>query len=303
MLVPLLLLSAQAIAVAPPSPRPGEIERVVEQLGSDSFNEREKASRTLEVFEEVAVPALIEAAWSNDPEIRQRAAVVLQRWQARLRAIVRRLGGKWELEQENPQRRGIWVTLTGRHVHNTDLKRLRWLPGLSGLILEDTAVTDDGVAHLRHHRGLKYLCLEGVPITDEGLGNLRGLTRLEYLNLDRTRLRGPGLAHLKGLSSLSTLCLNGTRVEDAGLAHLGGLSDLWGLGLADTSVTDAGLAHLKGLRRLRSLSLSQTRVTDAGLAHLKGLKDLRRLYLEDADVTRKGVLDLLGAIPALYVTR
>lgn len=52
---------------------------LIEQLGSDDLDEREKASRELEKLGEKAVPALVKALDHSDPEVKSRAEAILLR--------------------------------------------------------------------------------------------------------------------------------------------------------------------------------------------------------------------------------
>lgn len=56
-----------------------EVDRLIRQLGSDDFNEREGASKTLEAIGEPAMDALCKAATtSRDVEIRERAEKIVK---------------------------------------------------------------------------------------------------------------------------------------------------------------------------------------------------------------------------------
>jgi HEAT repeat protein len=73
-------------------PSPGEARdlsdrsrRLVKQLGSENFAERQAASKALDTIGELALPALYEAIETEDVEIRRRAAKLLQRINSRLR--------------------------------------------------------------------------------------------------------------------------------------------------------------------------------------------------------------------------
>src|SRR5262245_24348539 len=59
------------------SPDTAVIERLVQQLGSDHFNERETASQRLEAIGAPALQALQKAATNDDPEVRYRAKTLL----------------------------------------------------------------------------------------------------------------------------------------------------------------------------------------------------------------------------------
>src|SRR5262245_6531410 len=72
-----------------PAKSPADIERLIKQLGSDDFNEREAASKALETVGDPALEALRKAAAGNpDAEIRHRAE----------RAI-HVIEGSWELRR------------------------------------------------------------------------------------------------------------------------------------------------------------------------------------------------------------
>jgi hypothetical protein len=67
---------------------PERIARLIKQLGDNAFVKREAASRELQALSEV-LPALRQAAlFSDDPEIRQRAARILQTIAAREAEVV-----------------------------------------------------------------------------------------------------------------------------------------------------------------------------------------------------------------------
>jgi hypothetical protein len=235
-------------------PDPARIERLVRQLGSDQFRERQAAMQALDAAGEAALPALRKAENDSDPEVRRRAGrireVILARLRAQAVAHVERLGGSVAKVPDEPGS-GVSVTLTGNDVRESDVARLRWLDDLEGLDLSGTGVTDAVLARLSL-RGLKQLDLSATRVTDAGLAHIRQCQGLKYLNLEGTTVSDAGLAHLGRLKNLCSLWLAGTKVTDAGLGHLAGLSGLCRLDLAGTTVTDAGLADLqKKLPRLQ----------------------------------------------------
>jgi uncharacterized protein (TIGR03067 family) len=97
-LVPCLLFLLLATpAAALPRPSAVEIARLVEQLGSPSFPEREEASRRLEALGDKALPALQKAARAaKDAEVRRRAGNIVE--VALSRAVdsqLKRFKGMW----------------------------------------------------------------------------------------------------------------------------------------------------------------------------------------------------------------
>src|SRR5262249_8595512 len=77
--LPITLLRSEPLRV----PSATEIDRLIQQLGSDRFAEREKASRRLEIIGEPALEALSKATKSADTEIRKRAIHLEKTIQAR----------------------------------------------------------------------------------------------------------------------------------------------------------------------------------------------------------------------------
>jgi len=55
-----------------------DIQALVEKLGSDSYQEREKATKALNQIGAAAIPELLEAKKTKDPEVRSRAQAVLR---------------------------------------------------------------------------------------------------------------------------------------------------------------------------------------------------------------------------------
>jgi hypothetical protein len=271
----LTLVLALSWAAEPPrdgpkaAAKPAALDRLIQQLGSDDFGERQAASKALEAAGEPALPALWKAMSSEDAEVAKRASTLVESILAGTKAAVERLGGEWSVRMSDPVERAISVSLKGPKVQDADLALLRRLPSLGKLCLKDTGVTDEGLSILGGMKGLRYLQLAGSPVSDAGMGHLRGLVEVEHLDLERTRVKGPGLAHLKRMAALRALYLSETGVSDDDLAPLEGLTSLRDLGLAGTRVTDAGLAHLKGLKELRGLDLSGTQVSKAGVATLE----------------------------------
>jgi hypothetical protein len=68
----LLALASFSLLAAAPPPRP-EVARLIAQLGSERFAEREGATRQLEAAGESALGALRKALTSDDLEVRRRA--------------------------------------------------------------------------------------------------------------------------------------------------------------------------------------------------------------------------------------
>jgi WD40 repeat protein len=82
-------------------PTAEDIARLIKQLGSENFAEREAASKRLGALGEPALEQLRQAAQSADPEVRRRArelcAAIERRLHGELRCLVGHRGGVWAL--------------------------------------------------------------------------------------------------------------------------------------------------------------------------------------------------------------
>lgn len=273
-----------------------EIARLIHQLGSDDFTEREAASNALDALGETALPALRKAQDNSDLEIRRRAAhlvkVLTERrapMRAKAWAAVVKLNGRIDFGMGTPDGQiGGIDFCSSRKLRDEDLALLQWLDEAEGLGLINTWITDGGLVHVKKLYRLRVLDLQGVKVTDAGLKQLKGLDRLSSLVLCATRVTDAGLIHLKALKSLHHLDLAWTRVTDRGIEHIKEMRALTWLDLSHTQVTDAGLAKLKTLDNLSYLDLSNTPVTDVGLAHLKEIRTLKTLSLDGTKITERG---------------
>jgi Leucine Rich repeats (2 copies)/Leucine Rich repeat len=143
--------------------------------------------------------------------------------------------------------------------------------------------------------------LDQSTITDAGLAKLEVLTGLRSLDLAHTEVTDAGLASVRPLRDLRGINLNETGVTDAALIQLKELPNLQFLYLSETRVTDAGLAHLTSLPNLERIDLYGTQVGDAGLLHLYGLTKLRRLEIHNTRVTYENAFKLKQTLPSLNI--
>jgi uncharacterized protein (TIGR03067 family) len=89
------------VLAAPTAAPGGEIDKLVRQLGSPKFDEREAAAGRLEALGEPALEALRKALRSEDPEVRRRARGLVDAIEGR---DYQRLEGTWECVPEGSPR-------------------------------------------------------------------------------------------------------------------------------------------------------------------------------------------------------
>lgn len=110
------------------------------------------------------------------------------------------------------------INLNQKKIRDAQLESLKPLKNLTELHLEESYLTDVGMAHLQDFKQLQELDLhKSLYITDKGLESLKYLPRLSKLELSYTRISDKGVEHLAALKSLKTLHLTGTRVTVEGV--------------------------------------------------------------------------------------
>lgn len=192
------------------------------------------------------------------------------------------------------------LNLSGAHISDAGVNRLRSLTNLQHLNLCWNTVTDAGVNQLRSLTNLQHLDLShSRALTNNAIASLSQLSNLRHLDLSFCRLV-TDINQLRALPNLEQLNLERTHVNDDGIAHLRSLHRLQSLNLAATSITSAGFAHLRELRHLRRLDISDIYegINDDGLRHLRPLAQLEHLSLASTGITDAGLIHL-GALPRL----
>jgi hypothetical protein len=187
-----------------------------------------------------------------------------------------------------------YLTFAGPKTDNQQLKAIPALPALEYLYIEDSGVTDGGLAHLRRFGGLTHLSFAGAKITGTGLVILSHMPKLSSLCLNNAEITDEGLQKIPPLPNLRKLYLNNTRITDAVMpiiaARFPRLQSLW---LYGTAVTDAGLIELSNMNEFVEINLPQA-TSDAGLKYVAGLSKLENLILEGNSlrITNAGLAEL-----------
>jgi hypothetical protein len=101
-----------------------------------------------------------------------------------------------------------------------DVRILRAIHSLKSLELNDTPLTDAGLAQVGQLRSLESLSIAGTLVTDDGLFYLSELSDLRVLYLDNTEISDAGLRQLRRLVKLQVVTMNGTRATDLGRRSL-----------------------------------------------------------------------------------
>ena len=89
------------------------------------------------------------------------------------------------------------IRLSGTKISDKSLKWISGLPNLSKLYLDNTLITDEGIALLKNTTELRYLNLVGTSITEKGLRTLSSLPLLKSVYLYQSEVKIEDMAEIQ----------------------------------------------------------------------------------------------------------
>lgn len=131
---------------------------------------------------------------------------------------------------------------------------------------------------------IQYLRISGVAVTDDGLACLRHLENLRRLDLSNTSVTGAGLCHLHGSLWLQDIKIVWSKMTDHGVAELIRFRNLLAVNIdLNDQLTEVSAHHLGRIPSLTRVNLSGAGITEdevvvlwALLPKLKSLNGYRR---------------------------
>ncbi|MCE9608122.1 MAG: SMP-30/gluconolactonase/LRE family protein [Planctomycetia bacterium] len=188
-------------------------------------------------------------------------------------------------------------------VHDAWLSQLAGQDKLRTLELSGTAVTSEGLVHLKDLKALEVLNICLTACSDAGFEHLAELTKMKRMVICASKITGSGFAHLQGMTQLESINLHSTPASDAGLEAIGKLPSLLRLEIVHTSVTDAGVGRLGGLAKLRQFHVASHDTTAAALVPVVGqLKELYELDVYEKAASNEAMKEI-GTLPKLRMLR
>lgn len=177
------------------------------------------------------------------------------------------------------------------------------LKGLTSLSLQNTSVSDDGIAQLAGHPSLESIqVIEHSPdegeidegLSGSGFGRLAGLSSLRWLDLTIPTIDDEGLAGVAQLQTLERLIIgNASGITSAGITTIGGMKGLKKLLISGSGLVGDDFAGLALLESLENLVLSEADLGDRGVVHIAALSNLQQLEFPGKGLTERG-LQVLG---------
>lgn len=189
------------------------------------------------------------------------------------------------------------------HIDREAMQIIGELKGLTSLSLQNTSVSDDGIAQLASLQSLEHIQIfENSPDEGEieeglrgsGFGRLAGLSSLRRLDLTIPTIDDEGLAGVAQLQALERLIIgNASGITSAGITAIGGMKGLKKLLIRGSELVGDDFAGLALLESLENLVLSEADLGDSGVVHIAALSNLQQLEFPGMGLTERG-LQVLG---------
>lgn len=140
---------------------------------------------------------------------------------------------------------------------------------LTSVVVDNTEVRDEGIAHLSRLVNLHTLSMKGCPVSGYGVTKLHAAVALDIF-LNKTHFTNEGAVALScHCPKIKLLDVSDTRITDDGVRALSHITQLNDLRIANTDTTDLALACFYEHQNIESIDLRGTHVTQDGVDRLR----------------------------------
>jgi hypothetical protein len=150
----------------------------------------------------------------------------------------------------------VHLDLSDTNFTDQDLRHLAPLSQLKSLVLNRTAVGDQGLSYLTE-LPIETLNLRGTPISAGGLRTIAGIKTINVLDLSETAAVDD-LSPLLQLENLTWLVVSGVRLSDEALATVRQMPALARLTAIDSDISEQALQRLRDERPTLDVQLAST---------------------------------------------
>jgi len=190
-----------------------------------------------------------------------------------------------------------WIIMNQSHITDAGLKLLSKSPEPLVLHIANASVTNDGLGAIAGKQ-FDSLVLDNTAITDDGLIAMGPLHVRSYLSLDGTKVSGAGLIGLGPDQRVSWIRLEGAGVTPNGIQVLARI-DVDSLCLDKTQTNDSDLMLFADNDKIASINVRQTKVTANGVRALYERR--KRRLSHDGRHEHLLIVGDFPAIPAEYL--
>ena len=174
------------------------------------------------------------------------------------------------------------------------------IPDTTTIHIEQKPITDPDLELLRDNPNITNLLLDESEITDSGIATITTLPNLFHLRV-RSKVTDTCIDDLLRIESLKVLNLPYADFTDEGLQRLANHPRIELLRLRSPRVTDASMLAISEMQSLAFLHFIEIPITDVGLEAFYKAEQLQSLYLDDCGITNSGLSKLLKNQPALHL--
>ena len=239
-----------------------DIPKLVRDLDSDRFLNRELATERLIMAGSASIDAIVQALATNNLEVTTRGVYILQE-----------LAMQTDLATSEAARAALEKVAAPR------------VTSAARRAAEALARLDV----VRHERALEDLKRLGAVVGEQQ--SPLGLQIIEQLSIEigeQWRGTPPDLMRLRWLNTVDVLIVNHPEFDDDALAHVAKMPALPSLTIRKAKITDRGIDSLRQLKNLRSLSVLYCPISDAAVESLGALGGLANLRLYGTSLTAEG---------------
>jgi hypothetical protein len=292
--------SSPPATLAPAKLSEAQIERLIADLDSESYQARRQATRTLAGCGDAVVPRVLAAAKGRSLETTARAVEVLK-YLAMSPDDVTEDAAYGALEQlsqlpsPSSASRALAAMQTLKETRqDRTIARIRDLGGNVSEPYSPTVFAGGKFRVMGRARGVVIVGPGGiVEDVESGSGSIA-------VTIDAAKWKPgrEGMKVLRKLSTITQLVLEGKEVDDAWVAELSSapIKDLQYVTFRRTSITDKSLEHIAKWKSLASIDVMYAPLTDAGVMELAKLKNVQSVRLYGTRVSQAGALRLDGAL-------
>ena len=168
-------------------------------------------------------------------------------------------------------------------ISDQELELLRDNPNVTNLLLDESEITDRGIATIATMPNMIHLRVRS-KVTDKCIDDLLSIESLKVLNLPYADFTDQGLQRLADHPRIELLRIRSPRVTDASMLAIAEMENLAFLHFIEIPITDVGLKAFYSSEQLQSLYLDNCGVTNDGLSELLKPQPEIHLHVHQAHI-------------------
>lgn len=255
------------------------------ELGSDNYFQRERASSRLTEMGEPAIGALTTRACQRDLEAAERSVKILSRF-LQSNDLEKSFAAYKALQTVGKSRESLVAGRAWSAIISMQPQAVERIETVGGEFSYDQSTLRLGAEYTGGKEGLIWL---------------RFLWVTKTVRIQKSQLSETDFKSLQFLPNLNEVVIDGYPLTDSGLTEIAKVNNLKVLHVAGADITSQAVAILCKRHQLEWLDLSDTPVDDAVVESLLLQKELEGLELTDSQISESAAVKLRNAMPRTKV--